>query len=498
VGRNLLARAHEAVLLSHWRIQMIIPSVLARGEEFSLRLTAFAPDGLPSAEFDREIVFQDSPGVEGLPKSVRLSAGGDGRLTIDGLQAVGPDYTVVTADVEASAAIASNPAWVEDAPAYRIFWGDLHVHSTYSNCCQWSCQDPEFAYWYARDVTHLDFAAVADHLRGIAADERRWPRLQQLVRQYDAPGRFVPFLAFESSHKSGFGGDNNAYLADSDAPYFWADREDMRGNNPAVPLNHLWRFLDAVGEAYFTAPHHTGRSAKYRSFADPVYDLQREPLFEIFSAWGSSESRWSRFPLHGGNTDEPAYFVDALKAGCRYGVIASSDDHCTMPGGERRNWGSPLGPQALSGYHHQGLAALRAKSLSRESLWTALTGRDCYGTTFARTLLDLRIEDVHMGQEMTVPKRDPLRSARLIRVRITTADLSPATVTLVRNGQEIASQRTQPEAPVQDLAFADSASLESVAIRNARFHPDPFTVYYVRVEGAAGQTQWSSPIWLDL
>jgi hypothetical protein len=294
------------------------------------------------------------------------------------------------------------------------------------------------------------------------------------------------------------GGDNNACFAGFDGPYFWADRDDMRGNNPAVPLEQLWRFLDATGERYFTAPHHTGRSAKYRSYADAVYDPQREPVFEIFSAWGSSESRRNRFPLHGGNTDQPAYFVDALRAGCRYGVIASSDDHCTMPGGESRNWGSPLGPQALSGYHHQGLAAVRAKSLSRESLWAALTGRDCYGTTFARMLLDFRIGDVSMGREMTVPKGDSLRSAREARVRITTADLAPARVTLIRNGQEISSQRAGPGAAVQDLAFTDADDLASVAVREARFHPDPFVVYYLRVDGSTAETQWSSPIWLDL
>jgi hypothetical protein len=40
--------------------------------------------------------------------------------------------------------------------------------------------------------------------------------------------------------------------------------------------------------------------------------------------------------------------------------------------------------------------------------------------------------------------------------------------------------------------------LERVAIRGAPFHPEPFAVYYVRIEGAAGETQWSSPVWIDL
>lgn len=30
--------------------------------------------------------------------------------------------------------------------------------------------------------------------------------------------------------------------------------------------------------------------------------------------------------------DDDAYFVDALRAGARFGVIASSDAHATLPG----------------------------------------------------------------------------------------------------------------------------------------------------------------------
>ena len=80
---------------------------------------------------------------------------------------------------------------------------------------------------------------------------------------------------------------------------------------------------DRQGKPYMTIPHHTGRAAKNRTFEEDYYDAEREPLFEIFSSWGSSENRWNCFPMSNGNSDDPAYFVDAVKAGCRYGVIAS-------------------------------------------------------------------------------------------------------------------------------------------------------------------------------
>jgi hypothetical protein len=270
----------------------------------------------------------------------------------------------------------------------------------------------------------------------------------------------------------------------------------MRGAGPAVTLRELWKFLDSTGKEYFTAPHHTGRAGKYRSYADPVYDAEREPLFEVFSAWGSSEGGRSRFPLQGGNTDEPSYFRDALRAGCRYGVIASSDDHCTLPGGEAKVWSPPAGPKSLGGYVHRGLAAVRAKGLTREALWEALRSRGCYGTTFARTLLDFRVGDVPMGKEAPVGRRDPLRGRREMRVRALCAEGGPLTAVLVRNGEEVARRRGEPGHP--EIVFEDVEALDDVALRDAQFHPDPFVVYYVRLETPSDETQWSSPVWLDL
>lgn len=262
---DLLQQARAVARLSHRRIQMTIPSVLARGETFTLRLTAFGPDELPDPDCDEEFVFEGSQGVEGLPRAARLGPGTQGMVAVGGLRAVGPEAVRISArGAGTDATLCSNTAWVFEDPFYRVFWGDLHIHTTFSNCSAWSCRDPEFGYQYAREAAHLDFAAAADHLRGIAAEGGRWERLQELARRYDQPGCFAAFLGFESSHRSGLGGDNNAYFLTPDAPYFWLDRDDMRGNNPAVSVEELWRFLDATGKPYFTAPHHTGRAAKWR------------------------------------------------------------------------------------------------------------------------------------------------------------------------------------------------------------------------------------------
>ena len=493
---RLIENEADSFFWTNCRLQLSIPSVLARGEVFALRIAVLGPDSLPVQNFSRPIVFEQSRGIEGLPDSLRFEAGDGGQATVPELKAIGPDCAYILARPEGGPApVASNPAWVMVDPPYRIFWGDLHAHTTYSDCSPWACKDPEFCYAYARDISNLDFAAACDHVRGIASDVRRWPRLRELVELYDSPGRFVPILAFESSHKSGFGGDNNAYYSGSGGPYFWLDRQDMLGTQPEVPLQQLWNFMDATGEEYLTIPHHTARAGKFRSFADPVYNLEREPLFEIFSGWGSSETRWNRFPLSGGNSEQPAYYVDTIKAGCRYGVIASSDDHCTLPGGEHVA-SQAAGGKRLSGYVHKGLAAVRCSSLTREELWKAFRRRDCYATTLTRTLLDVRIGDASMGQAIAVSPSDPLRQKRRIGVNVLTTEPSFTEVVLLRNGKEIDRRRWQMEE--RQVVFEDDQRLDSVAIRDAPFHEEPFVAYYVRVENRFAHTQWSSPIWLDL
>lgn len=493
MSKKLINEARKKALWTTWRIQLSIPSILATGEIFDLKITAFAPDGFPSGEFGKEIFFENSQGIEGLPESVSFSSQGDGSIIIKNLKATGPKLAYVAACPDACpGSIYSNPAWVFPDPAYRIFWGDLHVHTTYSNCGAWGCQTPEFCYYFASNFSHLDFVAIADHIHGLAADKTRWPHLQKLAKQYNYPNEFVTFLAFESSHKSGFGGDNNVYFLSDDAPMFCLERE-----YPEVSLETLWNFLNESGKDFFTVPHHTGRADKYRNFSDALYNSKYEPLFEIFSAWGSSESRRNKFPLAGGNSDRAAYFQDALKAGCRFGAIASSDDHLTLPGGEGLET-RKAGPKRLSFYNHHGLTAIRSKELTRLSLWNSLWNKNCYATTFDRALLDVQIGDLCMGQEMHVSPSDSLWNSRTIKVDYYTIvrNLVPVDIILIRNGEEIMRKPWCLEQP--EILFKDETPLDAVALRDSQFSSNPFCVYYVRVENYFHETQWSSPIWFNI
>ncbi len=502
MDKILLDDARQTAFLINTRLQVIIPSILAEGETFNPRFSVIGSDALPVDSFPCTMDFKDSRGIEGLPKTFALPKG-ESTGVIEGLRATGPDVAFLNVRVfkhnEPLASIPSNPAWVFKTPPYRLYFGDLHIHTRLSNCHGWRCLDPEWCYTYARDISLLDFAAPADHLRGIASATDRWPTLQERARQFNQNGHFATLLAFESSHALGFGGDNNVYWLDDDAPYFWPLRTDMTGATPKIPLAELWQWLDMQQRPYFTVPHHTGRAHKYRTWDDPCYDPDREPLFEIYSSWGSSEMRHTRFPISGGNNNAATYFTDAIKAGARFGLIASSDDHATLPGSVHHFRTEPFRSPNLCGHAHKGLAAVRADKLERTHLFNAMRHKQTYATTDARTLLDFKIGEAGMGQAIQADHH--LRKNRQIRLRLTLHDAHNAQITLMRNGEPFATKTIgglPATTEANEIIFEDPQPADDIAIRDARYHPDPFIAYYARIEDNNGAHQWTSPIWIDL
>jgi hypothetical protein len=101
-----------------------------------------------------------------------------------------------------------------------------------------------------------------------------------------------------------------------------------------------------------------------------------------------------------------------------------------------------------------------------------------------------------MGQETRVGAGDPLRRSREVHVRALSAAARWLDIVLLRNCEEIARARWTPDR--SEVVFRDDHPLEALAVRDAPFHPEPIVVYYVRVDSQLDQTQWSSPIWLDL
>jgi len=480
----------EKIQANNLLIRMVAPSVVEPGEPFSMRLSAVGADQMP-VEFPLRLQFMDGEAWAGLPAEVELR--GEEEMVLNGLSLPEPGAYWLWASFgdDPTRRVASNPVLVQDHPRERIYFGDLHIHSIDGMCQPYLVKEPRFAFEYIRHVSFLDFAAVTDHVAPLTPD--KWAKQRRLVREYDEPGVFVPFLGFESTHVSGRGGDNNGYYRDYEGDYFWVEGEPLSGPNVRLTLADLWRFLDDRPYESMTIPHHTGRALKYRSWDDGWYNPKKEWLYEIYSCWGSSEERQSRYPLFNLGTDQPAYFRDALVRGCRFGVIASGDDHITMPNSQAQQ-GRPGSPR-LNIYRHKGLAAVFASELERRALWEGFRQRRTYATTFDRSIALWQSDGAVAGEEIPVGAGTRRKRRLSLSFLAGTPIYRQVIVEIIRNDRVVCrTDRLDAGAPVE-VEYVDEEPFDDVAIRGARFCQDPFVSYYARIEYPLGGTVWTSPIW---
>jgi hypothetical protein len=365
---------------------------------------------------------------------------------------------------------------VTDA-AYRLYWGDLHRQSNVSD----GEGDLAEHFRVARDEACLDFYAMTDHavltadpcdrafmepLKGPASitdartpdelgdvvalhriSDAAWRTLQDLVRRFCAPERFVTLLGYEWSCARY--GDRSVY--------YLADDQPIR-----VPrtLPELYRMLEGV-DAMLT-PHHTGYARGRRGTNWNVHNPILERNVEVVSLHGCSEEpRGGFFPLNniGMGSNVPGGSVqDALARGYHLGLVGGSDGH------------RPRDPYVLTGVY--------APALTRDALWDALYHRRTVATTDAQRIrLAFRMDGEWQGSLLAL---DTLPHFTIDAE----GTASIARMELIENGEVV---RTWP----------GTGNRLAVNERLSRVPERPDNYYYVRLLQADGNLAWSSPIWVS-
>jgi hypothetical protein len=361
----------------------------------------------------------------------------------------------------------ANPSIPRAADGLSLYWGDLHaqsehhvMHSQRMDFRQagWSkgisCGTLDECYSYARNVSLLDFVAITD--QG-ACLTRQWEHCQAKVREYNDPHAFIVFKAYEAG--SPLGHRNVIYGSDEIDPPLDAVR--FNTFHPEAVFAHYRGRQDIL-----IVPHHV------KTWTDWKYhDPELEPLMEIYSCWGQSESPgldlWNKGQTPGAGAWE------AFRRGYRLGLIASSDNHVGMPGR------SYPGDRQIHTPFAGGLCAVWAGENTRESLFAALRKRHCYGTTGARIIVRFHLGAHPMGSTVDAEQGSGL----------------PLSVHVVGTGPlervEVVRDLTvwRTLRPTEDSPSTLSATLE-------RDSSAP-TMFYLRVFQQDGQRAWTSPIWLE-
>jgi len=372
--------------------------------------------------------------------------------------------------------VTSNPIRITPTPS-GPWWGDLHNH----NDADHDAASGGNSHEYARDVSGLDFYALSNHVNGGAP--LYWARAQQRCRDFYAPGRFVPLLAFETGLAIGATGPHmTATFADCEQPA----PPHMEAGKRSVALADLAALL---GERpVVTTVHHTGVIWAPNDFRANTAFLPSTRAIEIYSSHGQSERYDTAdalsyeqqvsapFTL---SVKGPNYAQDAWSLGHHFTTVASSDDHNGQPG-------KPF----------NGLTAVSAPRLDRAAIFEGLTKGITYGTTGERVLLDVEVNGAPMGSTLRVAAGESL-SFR-IEVHGTGPIEAVEVMRWVRGGDtgwEVAHARRHLS--TADLVDTWTESARSGAIYYVRVIQANANEVFVPVHGLRPVTAWSSPIWIE-
>lgn len=363
-------------------------------------------------------------------------------------------------DQKSGAAGLSNPICVTTRkPACRLFWGDPHWQTFFSD----GIRCPEELYAFARDEGFLDFGAISDHMEAVT--DRQWDYFQAVTNDYNQPGRFATLIGQEwTNHDPAAGapGHRNIYYRGRGGPA-------MRSNAPDCDtLAKLWRKLDGLsGVEALAVPHHSANTWLGVDWAQG-WNPRYEKAVEIHSVWGSSEKHrddGNLMPIeHCRGETRGRHVIDALKLGYKFGFVGGGDTHDGRPG-------DSLYPESrLAGtdkFWPGGFTGVWAPALSRQAVFDAIKRRRTYATTQSRIFLDVAFR--HRGSRS--------------RVAIQAASeegISEAAI--VVNGND--AQTLRPGADRRVLVRNNLP----VPMKRGDFA-------YVRVITAAHNMAWSSPHW---
>lgn len=321
-----------------------------------------------------------------------------------------------------SAAGNSGTVTEDEGPRYSVFWGDLHNHSdltyghgSFEKALENAAQSLDFftitphAMW--PDIDKLEgnepLEWVIDYHKTAFKRLRNpevWSDYIEQLEKYNVPGKQVTFPSFEV-HSLKYG-DHVVVSRDPDL-------ELPPAGTTIVELRDS--VLDK--ESTIITPHGIGYQAGYRGYDWSYFkEGPQTPFVEVFSRHGGSEGSVGPFGMYHdmGPRDYDGSMEAGLKLGHKFGIMASSDSHAGHPGG-----------------FGDGRIAVLAEELGREAIWDAIRSRRVYATTGANILVDFRVDEAVMGEEI-IDSGD----SRSIRVSVEGMNQIDY-VELVKNGETL-------------------------------------------------------------
>jgi hypothetical protein len=422
-----------------------LPSTARPGEPVRLRLAVLDAQGSTGVAAEGAFEIEAS---EAIQVAASVPVGSDGRGSTE-LRADEPGVVRLTVRGPGGLEAETNPMLVS-ADANRILWADLHGHSRNSD----GTGTADDYYVYAREVAALDVAALTDHdhwgIPFLDEEPEVWEHLQDVAARHHEPGAFVTLVGYEWT----------SWVYGHRHVLHFGERAALRSSldEATDTPDELWAALR--GEDALTFAHHSAGlpvATDWSFTPDPVL----EPITEIASVHGSSESRDTPEPVRGGIDGN--FVRDVLGRGVRLGFVGSGDSHDGHPGLV----------QLASGTG--GLAAILDAEPTREGILGALRTRRSYATNGPRIVLGTRLDGERMGSVL------PAGVERRLEVRV----VAPSELAAV---ELVTADGVVTRTPVDGRAAAGSYEVPPLP---------PGSFLYVRVLQEDGGAAWSSPYFFE-
>ncbi|MEP0942917.1 MAG: DUF3604 domain-containing protein [Rhizobiaceae bacterium] len=330
----------------------VVPSTIARGEPFSLKIKAEDTWGNPTNKAAATLTPKANQLVENLPEVIAVQDG-DFATTISNLKANDDGPLEITLHApDGSVVTKCNPAAVAVSPPLNSYWGDLHGQS--DETLGTNSAADYFA--FGRDKAFLD--ACAHQGNDFQMTDTFWKDLNKVTQHFNQDGEFVTLPGYEWSGNTALGGDRNVF--------FPVEGRTMRRSSHALIEDQSDAGTDChtAGELFeafaenqewdvICFAHCGGRYADITM----AHDGRFEKSVEVHSAWGTFE--W--------------IVQDAFKSGYRVGIIGNSDGHKGRPGASYpgAGWFGAVG----------GLTCFLMPELTRDGLIECINTRHHYATT---------------------------------------------------------------------------------------------------------------------
>ncbi len=432
------------------RFRVVAPTCVIPGEAFAVKVAVLDKNNNPPGKPWKGRLTLAGDGVAG-PAEASIKKKDRNYLEISGFSVGAPGVYRLGVRGRGIAGL-SNPVVCRENWERRIFWGDVHGHSAFSD----GMRQPVDYFDYGRYVALLDAAVLTDHAENIYDDE--WPELAAAANARNDPPAFITLLGYEWTSDAWTGGYGHrcVYLRGKGGSFYRA--MDDPTDTPA----ELWAQY-RHGEAV-TIPHHTLAGFRW-DHVDPAFDR----CVEILSHWGVSEYEgnplWTRREWVGGGV------VSALNSYYLLGFVGGGDNHNGAPGQNR-------GPSRMRHMRYiGGITAFMIEENSRQAIFDALYHRRVYASAGNRDFVDLAVDGAGMASIIPV-KGQPLVEGEVA------AEGVIKSLEVVRGGET-----------VHTVLGAGGRDHVAFTWRDEAYDGAP-SYYYLRVTSVDDHVTYATPVWV--